>query len=352
MDNLNEFDFDAVNAMIQVNYERKAEDRKNVVLGFSLELPEETQSTRIVIDEFADELRATPVAHVVKFEDPLLHDELAKRSEELYRLELKLRRVLTAIYLQARREKPYELLREDVVKPQTKNPPTVKDMVPVAENEFFHLTFRQYGELNQRPDINDASAMLQLIKAHGTYAALCVELARQPIEHADDAGFLASLTDSMPAIETMRNCVAHFRRPPQELTIRYLTDLPQVNEALNQFLTRLRYTWYDETNDGESVEDEEARKAVEWALENAEWNKEDKTITLHDPDDDRIRKTVKNLGELEAYLCDIAENSFYANCPRDEGEYLFTCHPEDHVQEALEPLEERLGRFFGDVDPG
>lgn len=350
MDNLNEFDFDAVDAMVRVNYERKAEDDKPVVLGFTLELPDETASARIVIDEFADELRTIPVMHVVKFEDPLLHDELAKRSEELYSLELKLRRVLTAIYLHAYREKPYELLREEAVKPQTKNPPTVKDMVEPSENEFFHLNFRQYGELNQRPSVKDVNAMLDLIKEHDTYAALCIELARQPVEHANDASFLASLKDSMPAIETMRNCVAHFRRPPQNLTNRYLSDLPSAHTALDYFLERCRTDWLDSLDTGELPEDEAAREAVEWALENAEWDDKAKTITLYDPDDDRIRSTVSTREELERYLRAEAENAYYANARGDSSDVAGTCHGDDYVQEVLEPLEDRLEKFFAEEE--
>src|SRR5437867_3515065 len=109
MDNLNEFDFDTVDAMVRVNYERKARDEngevapddKRAILGFTLELPDETASLREAVDEFADALMAAPIEHAVKYEDPLLRTELATRAAELFALEMKLRRVLSIIYLHA-----------------------------------------------------------------------------------------------------------------------------------------------------------------------------------------------------------------------------------------------------------
>ena len=87
---------------------------QRTVLGFTLELPDETESPSTVVDDFADALRAEPIEHIVKFEDPLLHQELAKYAEEIFSLEMKLRRVLSVIYLNAYQEDNfYDLLREE-----------------------------------------------------------------------------------------------------------------------------------------------------------------------------------------------------------------------------------------------
>ena len=67
-------------------------------------------------------------------------------------------------------------------------------------------------------------------------------------------------------------------------------------------------------------------------------------------DDDRIRSTVSNRKELEDYLRGIAEDAYYANAPGDSGDVAGTCWGGDYVQEALEPLEERLEKFFGPDD--
>lgn len=63
-DNLNEFEEQMLRSMIAVNFERTSEpaenasdnETKRAVLAFTLELPDESASPRIVIDEFYDAL--------------------------------------------------------------------------------------------------------------------------------------------------------------------------------------------------------------------------------------------------------------------------------------------------------
>ena len=159
--NLNEFDDDATARMLIPNFERRGKStvseagvsRCRTALGFTLELPDDTLSARAVIDDFLTALADDPIEHVVKFEDDLLRQELAQRTEELFTLEMKLRRVLSLIYLHAYQEgDPYDLLCEEAVKPMASERPPPAQMKAVAENQFFHLVFSQYVGLNQRPE--------------------------------------------------------------------------------------------------------------------------------------------------------------------------------------------------------
>jgi hypothetical protein len=227
--------------MVRISFQRSlpatAEGGVRAVLGFSLELAEETASIRDVVDEFANALVADPVGHAVKCEDPLLRAELATRADELYALEMKLRRVLRIIYLHAYPDSdPYDLLQEEIVQPMAAAKPQREQMKVVAENQFFHLTFGQYVNLNQRPAIKDLAT---LIRNEDTYEAFRSELLRQPVEHEDDAGFLSGLKERMDSIEKMRNAVAHNRRPSKKVTGDYLIALPLVNQALDDYLGAL-----------------------------------------------------------------------------------------------------------------
>ena len=158
--NLNDVEEDALARMVRTTFQRaqpaNANGRPRAVLGFSLELPDETASIREAVDEFADALMADPIEHAVKCEDPLLRAELATRAAELFAIEMKLRRVLSIIYLHAYPDTdPYELLREETVQPMASAKPQKEQMKAAAENQFFHLTFGQYVGLNQRPAIKD-----------------------------------------------------------------------------------------------------------------------------------------------------------------------------------------------------
>lgn len=104
-----EFEENEINAMVRITHERtsaKADDDsaqtdQRSLIGFNLELPE-MSSVEATVNHFANSLLDSgPIFHAVKFEDPLLKDELAERSVEIFRLEMKLRRVLSFIYLHA-----------------------------------------------------------------------------------------------------------------------------------------------------------------------------------------------------------------------------------------------------------
>ena len=233
--------------MIQLRHERSSGEitdddgitTYHKLIGFALELSDEIESTREVIDEFATSLSDTPpIFHVVKFEDPLLQAELAIYAKEIYALEMKLRRVLSIIYLNAYQGKdPFNLLREETVKAMGR--PKQYQMEIATENQFFHLNFKQYINLNQRPKPKPTNTdILELIRNTEEYDAFRAEILRVPVEHEEDAEFLASLKNLMDPIEQMRNCVAHNRRPTQDIPDNYPTARLDLEKHLDEYLEK------------------------------------------------------------------------------------------------------------------
>jgi len=350
-DNLNVFEDEVIERMVIPRVERVGDecmDRDGitchrVVFGFALDLPEETASARIVVDELVEHLNTAPVIHLVKFEDPLVRADLARWAEEITVLEMKLRRVLTLVYLHAYQgSEPYDLLREESVQPINKGRLNPENMRERAENQFFHLTFSQYIGLNRRPDFK-LPDLLELVRNMEAYDGFREELSRAPVEDEDDAVFLAGLKERMDAIEAMRNCCAHNRRPSKRVEENYINARPLLDELLKDYLAR--WEWQEPVE--EMFWDRHAREAVESALERADWKEDEHMITLYDVDDDRIRRTVANREELEQYLCELARTQFYANAPRADGEFLYECDDDGIVSTALAPYEQQLEEFFG-----
>jgi hypothetical protein len=247
-DNLNEVEPQSVRQMIRLQHERAGEesiDANNaasrcMLLSFAIDLGEEIGQIETVVEEFATQLPDTPpIFHAVMFEDPQLRAVLVRRPEEIFALEMKLRRVLTFIYLHANQDNdPYDLLRDEAVQPISKEKPQIAQMKAAVENQFFHLTFGQYVNLNQRPDLKQVSALLNLVRDATTYEVFRTEISRAPVEHEDDAVLLAGLKERMDAIETMRNCVAHYRRPSKRVVENYDNARPLVDQLLDDYLAR------------------------------------------------------------------------------------------------------------------
>ena len=238
-----EFRHESIYQMIRITHERSGDEAVNdrgettlrSILGFTLELPE-MDSAEVVVNQFARSLsESIPILHAVSFEDFLLQDELAKRAAEIFALEMKLRRVLSFIYLHAyQHEDPYNLLKEDQVRLATPELNS-EQMASATENEFFHIDFSQYTNLNQRRTLQLAN-MLNIISDSEQYDALRYAIIRKPIENEQDTDFLNNLKALIDPIERMRNCVAHNRRPTQRIAENYHNAHPRLEELLDSYL--------------------------------------------------------------------------------------------------------------------
>ena len=225
---------------------------RNTIFGFALELPEDTDEAQALVEKFSQALAETDlISHVVKFEDPLLCKNLIQWSKEIFSLEMKLRRILTLIYLNAYQGDFYNLLREESVK--FMSPPTVEEMQNTKENHFFYLTFSQYVQLNNRPDPKLCD-LLSNIRNSESYNSLYAELNRKPVENQNDAVLLLNIKDKMGAIEKMRNCVAHNRQPSRRTIGSYDLAYQEVNNLLNEYL--------DQWNWQEAIETEEEASSL------------------------------------------------------------------------------------------
>ncbi len=190
----------------------------NTLLGFDLDLPEHimgVDGVDEVLTYFVENLRDySTVFHVVMFEDPLFQAELSALADEIFHLEMKLRRVLSFIYLNAGELKdPFNLLA--VEKVQKSRASKINQMLRANENQFFHLDFGKYGSLNQRSGTDLTNYLPE-----------------------EDATLIAGIRDDMETIGRMRNCVAHNRRPPQETRDNYPRARDHLDELLNEYLSR------------------------------------------------------------------------------------------------------------------
>ena len=347
--NLNVFENDAIERMLNFDFERRDEQttdengiiRQRIILGFSINMDDGTQSARIVIDEFTNSVQPD-IEHILKFEDPLLRQDLVRWAEELFPLEMKLRRALSLIYLYAYKDIPYKLLREESV--NIMNPPDDAHMQSVAENEFFFLTFGQYISLNHKSEVRQIPALTELIRNQLSYDSLKAEIERLPIQNEDDSEFITSLRSRMDPIEKMRNCVAHNRRPSENVINNYLTAYPLLDDALDDFLSR--YSIEQIEIDAETIWETSLRESIKNILDSAVWDNESKTIQFYDPDEEHTTRHISTREELAIYISEIARNAFSSYVPREDGEDVYEFDEDEFTEQLLEDYNDRLATFF------
>lgn len=236
-------------SMLQISHIRRVDgatgDNGDTLVGFAIELPgneedEDTVAAKTAIDGFTLGLRDNPqVFHALCFEDPLLRVELARYAVEIFALEMKLRRVLSFIYLNAHQLiEPFNVLKnERIGLNERERLMTDEQMRELGQNQFFRLTFSDYIRLNQRAGMS-FDTILRIVGDTDEYGAFRSEMLRQPVEDEEDANFLTNLKAVMRPIENMRNCVAHNRRPTPEIYHHYNDSHPKVEKLLDDCLAR------------------------------------------------------------------------------------------------------------------
>lgn len=156
---------------------------------------------------------------------------------EVFAAEMKLRQVISLIYLNAmKREDFYNLLAKDKMKLPKSAPKEEKDYAEICENEFYHLTFGQYAELNNRREVSNHKELTEIVTQVRTFEELQTRLLTNPINEEKDADLLASLRELLARIEDFRNCVAHNRRVNSELSEYYTASRPIFEENLMTYL--------------------------------------------------------------------------------------------------------------------
>jgi hypothetical protein len=246
-DNLNEVDEVQLDQFIVPLLRRACEiqadanevESTRTILGFRLDLPDETANAETVIAEFGGILADTaPIIHVVKFDDPILLEKNQKYFIELFQLEMKLRRVLSLVYLHSYSDGFFDLLRDEMTQPMKKEPPTEEQMKKAAENQFFHLTFGQYVGLNTRRLPSNIPDMIDHLRESDSFESFKSELERSPVTDEADQLLLASLRDKLDPVEKLRNCVAHNRAVSERLAQDYVTAKPGLEAELDAYLQR------------------------------------------------------------------------------------------------------------------
>jgi hypothetical protein len=89
-----------------------------------------------------------------------------------------------------------------------------------------------------------------LLRNQASFEAVREELIRSPVAHENDVELLAGLKERVNSIESMRNCVAHNRRPSKRVSENYKNALPLLHKLLEEYLTRWEQTSENANTDG------------------------------------------------------------------------------------------------------
>jgi hypothetical protein len=216
------------------------ESYERIVFGFSVNL-EDIENPKQVIREFLDQV--DEFENLVKFYDETVIKENKEYLEELYRIEMKIRKAISLIYISNSDNDFYNLLDKEAIE-TAKDKPSDQELKSSWENEFFYLLFSDYVKLNSRKLPSKVSELISILTDSRDFDNFRNNLTSQPISYEDDQDLIAALKTELDYVEKLRNCIAHNRTPSKRISEtfernRTSTGQIPVEDKVDFFLKRL-----------------------------------------------------------------------------------------------------------------
>lgn len=220
--------------LVEIKYNYFSENNKRIA-GLNLEVPEDNVA---IISEFGQKLQDDDNIYLVlKYNDEAIQSEHQIYSKEIFDLEMKLREIISFIFLDTYKEDYYNLLREVEPKPQRldkNNIPHKEYYENHFENEFFFLLFSDYIRLNNLKELKK-SDLIEMIINSNKFDDLKQKIQNRGIVKEKYQDFLAGIKENLDPIENLRNCIAHNRSFTDKMINNYVKVKKIIEGKIDDF---------------------------------------------------------------------------------------------------------------------
>lgn len=218
---------------IETKYNQLSDGDKYIA-GFILDLEENLIG---ILQDFGNKLQEDKnIELVLKYGDEEMQVEHQKYAKEIFDIEMRLREVISFIFLDTYKGDYHNLLREIDVKilPLNKNNKPSKEYYNIHfENEFFFLLFSGYIKLNDLKELEQPDLLDRIVDSKA-YDELRKNIQHRGILKEKYRIFLASIKDDLEPIENLRNSIAHNRSIPKTEQDKAITDYNRAKELLDK----------------------------------------------------------------------------------------------------------------------
>jgi hypothetical protein len=235
---LERLNVEAIKNAISIEYVKNLDTKW--LVGFNLSLDGEIYS---VVSGINDSIKSSEkVVSVIKYFEEALCSDLNQYHKKIFNLEMKLREVITLIFVERYPQNTYNLFSEIEIQPDYAEKSLSKDyssreryLKSRLENELFYLLFSDYIKvLNQRK--LSAESILHIIQTTTSFNDLKDSIRSRGILKKEHQDFLSSIKEHLNSIELVRNCVAHNRAPSEDELYSYNISIDILEEKLDTFI--------------------------------------------------------------------------------------------------------------------
>jgi len=219
---------------VEIKYNYFSENNKYIA-GFNLEVLE---GNIAIISEFGQKLQDDDNIHLVlKYNDEVIQLEHQIYSKEIFDLEMKLREIISFIFLDTYKKDFYNLLKDTDLKIQPLNGNNRSDeeyFKKHFENEFFFLLFSDYIRINNLKELKKSN-LIEMIVNSNKFDDLKQKIQNRGIVKEKYQDFLAGIKENLDPIENLRNCIAHNRSFTDKIINNYVKVKKILEDKIDDF---------------------------------------------------------------------------------------------------------------------
>ena len=220
---------------IKLKYNHQSDGDKYLA-GFILDLEEDFKE---IIPDFGKKIQDDEnIALVLKYDDERMQLEHKEYAKAIFVIEMRLREVLSFIFLDTYKEDYHNLLRDVDVK-ILHNSPDTEYYNRHFENEFFFLLFSDYIRLDNVKKLNQLDLMEIIINSN-EYVDLKQKIQSRGIIKEEYKDFLEGIKQYLEPIENIRNCIAHHRSFSSRMVVNYEGGYENLDRKINEFWDELQ----------------------------------------------------------------------------------------------------------------
>ena len=220
--------------LVEIKYNYFSENNKHIA-GFNIEIPE---GNIAIVSEFSQKLQDDDNIYLVlKYNDEVMQSEHQIYSKEIFDLEMKLREVISFIFLDTYKNDFYNLLKDIELRIQPLNGNNRSDeeyFKKHFENEFFFLLFSDYVRINNLKELKK-SDLIEMIVNSNKFDDLKQKIQNRGIVKEKYQDFLAGIKENLAPIENLRNCIAHNRSFTDKIINNYVKVKKILEDKIDDF---------------------------------------------------------------------------------------------------------------------
>jgi len=245
--NYDNFSEEELDSYIEINYEKQIDDDKYII-GFGINFDEIGTEVTKIIKDFSENLKdSEEIILVLKFYDSDLLNFLSDIYKELFKIEMKLREIISLIFIDTYKSGDH-LLKDISLKPRfggknnlQKDENQRKEYLNKRyENEFFYILFSDYARLTEVRDLKHDDLYF-ITEVSSNFEEFKENILNRGIKEESYLAFLNNIKPVLSEkIENIRNCIAHNRMLDTNDLENYEKYFEEINKQIDNFLNNLK----------------------------------------------------------------------------------------------------------------